>query len=174
MASTYDKLPHYVFHRHIVSDFEVLATKFKMDSSLTKSSIRSFLEFTKDLAINMLFPYSILKNLSAKLMITGLSLKYRTIHYTICKVIFLRVINFMQIKKGELSFVRAIKNQLDFNMPFLIIKYPYDCVRRKNIGFLLHKMILTHILIDLNATKEDSSKSHLQKIITLGHYYYSC
>ena len=85
-----------------------------------------------------------------KLLIIELSPKDRILHYTICKVTFLKIINFTQIMKDELFLMWVIKNQLDFNMPYFILKYLVQCFNRSNIDFLPYNVILTPYLQRLN------------------------
>ena len=50
-----------------------------------------------------------------------------------------------------------IKNQLDFNFPYFIIKYMIECGKRVNIKFLPYRMILTPIFrkVNLNLNEEN-------------------
>ena len=73
LRSNDDKASCYVMHRHMVIDVELLAKEFKMDTSPLKLQVGSFLNYKKELAIAMLFPYQTLKDLSGKTFITGLS-----------------------------------------------------------------------------------------------------
>ena len=68
-----DKLSCYVMHKYIVIDFECFANEFRMDTSLSKLSVGSFVYYSQEQAISMLFPYSTPRDISEKLLITSLS-----------------------------------------------------------------------------------------------------
>ena len=93
---------------------------------LPKLTTGSFPAYTKDLAIILLFPYQTHWDVSKKLMITSLSLKDRILHFFINKMIFLHAINFTHIAYNELFYMWAIEKQMDFNFPYLILKYLYN------------------------------------------------
>ena len=46
-----------MMHKHLIIDFDILAKEFEIDASLPKAKARSFLEYRKELVIEMLFPY---------------------------------------------------------------------------------------------------------------------
>ena len=50
--------------------------------------------------------------------------------------------NFTQIRDDELFYICTIKTQADFNFPYLIMKYMFDCSVRKGIRYLPYGMIL--------------------------------
>ena len=52
----------------------------------------------------------------------------------------------MQIIDDKLFYMWAIKTQDDFNFPYLIMKYMFDCSLSKDIGYLPFGMILTPFL----------------------------
>ena len=76
-------------------------------------------------------------------MITSLSPKDRILHFVIYKVLFPYATNFTQIMDDELFYMWVIKQQMDFNFPYLILKYIYDNSIRKDIGYLPYGMIFT-------------------------------
>ena len=59
-----------------------------MNPSFPKLTIVFFLDYYKDLAINLLFTYQTPRDISEKLMIMGLSLEDRTLYFIIHKVLF--------------------------------------------------------------------------------------
>ena len=138
-----DKVSYYVMHKHIILDSEMLVKEFEMDASPLKLTAGSFPDYRKELALEMLFPYQTLKDLNRKTLITNLSLEGRILHFVICKVLFLRVTNFTQITDEELFYMWPIKNQGEFNFPYLIMKYLFGCSLRKDIGYLSYSMIFT-------------------------------
>ena len=73
----------------------------------------------------------------------SLSLKYWILHFVIYKVLFPLTTNFTQITNDKLFYIWIIKTQVDFNFPYLIMKYMFDCLVRKDIGYLSYEMILT-------------------------------
>ena len=75
-----NKLSCYVMHIHMFIDFKIFAKELDMEPSPIKLTARSFLTYTKDV--------------SRKLMITGLSLENQILHFIIYKVLFPRAINF--------------------------------------------------------------------------------
>ena len=89
-----DKLSYYVMHKHMVIDSKVIVTKFEMDYGPPKLIIGSFPIYYNELAIRLLFPHLNVKDVSRKLMITGLSLENQILHFIIYKVLFPRAINF--------------------------------------------------------------------------------
>ena len=141
LRSVDDKVSYYMMHKHIVIDSEILAKQFKTDAS-PRLTIGSFPDYKKELAIEMLFPYQTPKDVSGKIMITSLSSKDRILHFGICKVLFPQAIK-SQIIDYELFYMWAIKKQANFNFPFLIMKYLYDCSLRKDIRYLPYNLILT-------------------------------
>ena len=52
-----DKVSYYVMHKHLIIDAELLAKEFEMDVSPLKLQVWSFLDYRKELAIDILFPY---------------------------------------------------------------------------------------------------------------------
>ena len=116
-----DKLSCYVMHRHVIIDFDVLAKDSEMDATLPKLAPGDFPDFTKDKAIDMLFPFQSHRDSSKKFMITRLSPKDRILHFILCKVLFPRVTNFTQITDDELFYMWAIKTQANFNFPYMIL-----------------------------------------------------
>ena len=97
-------------HKHLVINSKFFTTKFDMDSSIFKLSVESFSKYTKYLAINILFPYSTLKDSSGKLTITSLSLEDKILCYTIYKVILPQITNFTQILEEKLFLMWIIKS----------------------------------------------------------------
>ena len=57
LATIDDKFSCYVIHKHMIIDFKIFGKEFDMDPSPLKLTIASFLNYPKDLAINILFPY---------------------------------------------------------------------------------------------------------------------
>ena len=57
LRSTNDKVSCYVIHKHIIIDFEMLTKEYKMYASPPKLTIGSILNYKKELAFDMLFPY---------------------------------------------------------------------------------------------------------------------
>ena len=57
LATTNDKLLCYVMHKHLVIDFKVFAKKFNMDPNPLKLTATSFLDYNKNLTINLLFSH---------------------------------------------------------------------------------------------------------------------
>ena len=81
--------------------------------------------------------------MNENLMIISLSPNDKIFNFIICKVLFPRTINFKQIVNDELFYMWPIKNQVDFNFPYLTLKYLYDCSIQKDIGYLPYGTILT-------------------------------
>ena len=52
-----DKVSYYVMHKLIIIDFVMLVKEFEIDASSPKLIARSFPNYRKELAIDMLFPY---------------------------------------------------------------------------------------------------------------------
>ena len=86
-----------VMQKHIVIDAKTFANEFNMDTSSAKLTIGSHANCNKEKFIAMLFPFSTLRDVDGKLLITSLSLKDRIICFALCKVIILRITNFTQI-----------------------------------------------------------------------------
>ena len=110
LGSINDKVSCYVIHKHLIIDVELLAKEFEMDASLPELQVRSFPNYKKELAIDMLFPYWNPKDLSGKTLIMGLSLEDWILHLVICRVLFPWLINFTQIIDDELFYLWAIKS----------------------------------------------------------------
>ena len=81
------------------------------------------------------FSYRTHKDSTRKTLIIGLSPEDGILHFVICKVLFSWATN-------ELFYMWAIITQDDFNFPYLIMKYMFDCSWRKDIGYLPYGMIL--------------------------------
>ena len=94
LRSANDKVSCYVMHKHLIIDTELLAKEFKMGVFPPKLQAGSFLNYKKELTIDMLFPYRTPRDSSGKTIITGLSPKDRLLHFIICKVLFPWITNF--------------------------------------------------------------------------------
>ena len=57
LSSVDDKVSCYIMHKHLIINVESLAKEFEMDTSSPKLTARSFLDYRKEMAIGMLFPY---------------------------------------------------------------------------------------------------------------------
>ena len=64
-----DKLSYYVMHKYLVIDSKVFGKEFDMDLTPLKLTVRFFPNYSKDLGINLLFPYTTQKDVSEKLML---------------------------------------------------------------------------------------------------------
>ena len=82
-------------------DVECFANEFNMDETSIKLTARSFVKYSKEKAIVMLFPFSTSRDVNGKLLISSLSLEDRILHFSLCKVILLRIANFTQIVEDE-------------------------------------------------------------------------
>ena len=83
-----DKVSCYVMHKHVIIDVKLLAKEFEMDVPLLKLQAQSFLNYKKELAIDMLFPYQTPRDSSGKTLIMGLSREDQILYFVICKVLF--------------------------------------------------------------------------------------
>ena len=88
LAIVDDRLSCYIMQKHIVINSEIFTKEFDVDLSLPKLTVGSFLTCTKDLSIDILFPYQSPRDVNRKLMIIGLSLEDRILHFIIYKVLF--------------------------------------------------------------------------------------
>ena len=86
-----NKISWHVMCKHLIIDAKSLATEFEMNASPSKLTTRSFLDYRKEMAIDILFPYQTLRNSSRKTLITSLSPKDRILHFVIYKVLFLKL-----------------------------------------------------------------------------------
>ena len=117
-----DKVSCYAMHKHLIINAELLAKELEMDASPSEVQAGSFLDYRKELAIDMFFPYQTPRDSSGKTLIMALSPEDCILHFMICTILFLRATNFTQITDDELFFMWAIKSQVDFSFPYLIMK----------------------------------------------------
>ena len=94
LGATNDKLSCYIMHKHLIINYDVLTEEFEMDASPFKLAVGDFLDYTKEKAIDMLFPFQSHQDSSRKVMITRLSPKDRILHFILWKVLFPWVTNF--------------------------------------------------------------------------------
>ena len=52
-----DKVSCYVMYKHLIIDVDLLGKELEMDASRFKQTVGSFLDYRKELAIDMLFLY---------------------------------------------------------------------------------------------------------------------
>ena len=104
-----DKVSCYIMHKHLIIDVDLLAKEFTMGASLLKLQVGSFLNYKKELVIDIFFSYRTPRDLSGKTLIMSLSLEDRILHFVLCKVLFLQAINFIQIIDDKLFYIWVIK-----------------------------------------------------------------
>ena len=75
-------------HKHLTIDVNLLANEFEMDTSPPKLTTRTFLNYKKEMGIDMLFSYQTYRDLDGKTLITSLSCKDKIIHLMIYKILF--------------------------------------------------------------------------------------
>ena len=66
----------------------------------------------------------------------------RILHFIIYKLLFSQATNFTKIMDDELFYIQAIKQEVDFKFPYLILKYLLEYFVRKDVGYLPYGMIL--------------------------------
>ena len=105
----------------------------------------SFPHYNKEQGIKLIFSYDIPLDIYGNLSSICLLYKNKILHLALTKVTLPRVTNLDHITNKELFLFWIIKNQLDFNFSYFIIKYMIEHGSRVDIKFLLYGIIITQI-----------------------------